>query len=275
MPKVTDYKSYFKEIAKKAGLDDDVIQKVIGSDDSFKAFTDGFKPLPDYSHDLDDVRNRTKTETATAKDAEYEDWHKKELVKFNEYVAGLDKLKKYEETFGPIDVNNPPDPNANRRGGGMTQEEIDKLIETKVQAIQAEMTSTFARRDSAVLDLLEVREFHMSKFKSGLDVKAFEAAWKEHPEWGGSLKIAYEKYVEPEVKKIETKAAEDRAEARYQEGVRDGYSRRSLPTDTAGKEFSPMFDRKPEVDKMSESDQERHSREAFFEGLRESNKQPA
>lgn len=274
MPKVTDYKSYFKDIAKKAGLTDEVIQQVLGSDDSFKAFTDGFKPLPDYSHDLDDVRNRTKTETATAKDAEYEDWHKKELAKFNEYVAGLDKLKKYEETFGPIDVNNPPDPNLDRtrRGTAMTQEEIDKLVETKLQTV---LTDTLARRDSAVLDLLEVREFHVSKFKSSLDVKAFESAWKEHPEWGGSLKIAYEKYVEPKVTELNNADVERRIAAAREEGVRDGYSRRSMPTDTAGKEFSPMFDRKPDLDKLSEGEAERHSREAFFEGLREGHKQPA
>lgn len=271
MPKVTDYKSYFKDIAKKAGLDDDVIQKVIGSDDSFKAFTDGFKPLPDYSHDLDDVRNRTKTE----KDAEYSDWHKKELVKFDEYVAGLDKLKKYEETFGPLDLSNPPNPDltrSNSRGGNMTQEEIDTLVDTKLKTV---LNDTLARRDSAVLDLIEVREFHMSKFKESLNVKAFEAAWKEHPEWGGSLKIAYEKYAEPEVKKLTDADVDRRIKEAREEGIRDGYSRRSLPTDTASKEFSPMFDRKPDVDKMSEQAQEQHSREAFFEGLRDGNKQPA
>lgn len=273
MPKVTDIKKYWRDTASKAGLDEADIKQVetmFDKPEALKAFTDGFKPLPDYSHDLDDVRNKTKTD----KDAEYADWYKKEQLKYNEWVSELDRLKKYEETFGPLDVTNPPDPNLDRTRGGktMTQEEIDKLVETKMQTV---MTDTLARRDAAVLDLLDVREFHMSKFKTGLDVKAFESAWKEHPEWGGSLKIAYEKYVEPKVKEITDADVERRVKEAREEGVRDGYSRRSLPTDTAGREFSPMFNRKEDVAKLDESAQEQHSREAFFEGLREQSKQPA
>ena len=171
MPKITEYKAYFKDIATKAGLKDDVIQQVIGSDETFKAFTDGFVPMSNYHSELDNVKNTTKTETekatAAAKDAEYADWHEKEKVKFNEYVQGLDKLKKYEEVFGPLDVNNPPDANKDKRGGSMDHDEINKLVEAKTQAI---LNDTLARRDSAVMDLLEARESHMSNFKTSLNV---------------------------------------------------------------------------------------------------------
>lgn len=273
MPKVTDIKAYWNEIAGKAGLSEEELKLVGGVLDNpkfAKAFTDNFKPLPDYSHDLDDVRAKTKAE----KDKEYDAWFKKEQEKYGEYVSGIDKLKKYEEIYGPIDPNNPPDANdlRNNRGGKMiSQEDIDKLVETKLTTV---LNDTLARRDSAVLDLLEIRETHMNTFKKSLDVKEFEKSWKEHPEWGGSMKQAYKEYVGPDLEKIKNEDIDARIKAAREEGIRDGYSRRSMPIDNANKQFSPMFDRNVNVDKMSEREQENHSRNAFFDGLREGVKQP-
>lgn len=268
MPKVQDIKAYTKDVFTKAGLGDDVLKQVLGAfddDKTLKAFTDSFKPLPDYSHDLDDVRSKTKAE----KDLEYKDWHEKELQKYNEYQASLDELNGYRQKFPNSNHANDPLPNESK---GMTQADIDKLVDAKMQTT---LNDVLSRRDSAVLDLLEVREFHMEKFKKSLDVKSFESAWKEHPEWGGSLKQAYKSFVEPEAKKAEEAEWNAKIDAKYQEGIRDGFSRKQLPTDHQSKTFSPMFDRKEEVGKLSDGDQERHSREAFFEGLREPSKQTA
>lgn len=269
MPKVNDIKAYWKEIATKAGLQGDDLQKVtsvIDNDQFAKVFSEGFKPLPDYSHDMDDVRSRTKAE----KDQEYKEWYDKEKVKYNEFVDGLNELDWYRKTYPR---NNETEKSGNSPGNKpMTQEDIDKLVDAKLQTT---LNDVLTRRDSAVLDLLEVREFHMGKFKKPLDVKSFESAWKEHPEWGGSLKVAYKSFVEPDVRKAEEEEWTAKAEKRYQEGVRDGYTRKSMPTDSQPKTFSPMFERNESVDKMSESEQERHSREAFFDGLRDSDKQPA
>ena len=268
MPKVNDIKAYWKEIATKAGLGEDELKQVTGvlDNDKFaKAFSDGFKPLPDYSHDLDDVRARAKAE----KDQEYKEWYEKEQQKYNDYLQGLDELKWYRQAYPR---NNNDSNHSNGEPKPLSQDEIDKLVDAKLKTV---LNETLTRRDSAVLDLLDVREFHMNKFKSPLDVKAFESAWKEHPEWGGSLKIAYKSFVEPEVKKIEEAEWTTKMEQRYQEGIRDGFSRKAVPTDHQPKTFSPLFDRKEDVSKMTESDQERHSREAFFEGLREPSKTAA
>jgi len=260
MPKVNDVKAYWREIAAKAGLGDDELKQVatvLDNEKFAKAFTEGFKPLPDYSHDLDEVRARAKAD----KDAEYKDWFDKEQKKYDEYMKGLAELDAYRKN------GNNPNPSGNSSGDKQwTQDDIDKLMDAKLNTV---LNETLARRDSAVLDLLEVREFHMQKFQKPLDVKAFESAWKEHPEWGGSLKLAYKSFVEPDVRKAEEVEWTAKAEARYQEGVRDGFSRRALPTDHQPKIFSPMFDRKDDVSKMSPDEQERHSREAFFQGLTE------
>src|SRR6266566_1001179 len=177
MPKVNDIKAYWKEIATKAGLGEDELKQVTGvlDNDKFaKAFSDGFKPLPDYSHDLDDVRARAKAE----KDQEYKEWYEKEQQKYNDYLQGLDELKWYRQAY-PRQNNDSNHQNGEPKP--LSQDEIDKLVDAKLKTV---LNETLTRRDSAVLDLLDVREFHMNKFKSPLDVKAFESAWKEHPEWG-------------------------------------------------------------------------------------------
>lgn len=263
MPKVNDLKAYYRDIAAKAGLSEDEQKQALALMDNDKfarAFSDGFKPLPDYSHDLDDVRTKAKAD----KDAEYQDWFAKEQQKYNEFVKGLDELDWYRKTYPR---NGSEDPNGK---GTLTQNDIDKLVDAKLATV---LNETLSRRDSAVLDLLDVREFHMGKFKQPLDVKAFEAAWKEHPEWGGSLRQAYKSFVEPEVQKANEAEWKAKADARYEEGVRDGFTRRQIPTDHQPKIFSPLYDRKEDVSKMTDNEQDRHSRESFFEGLREGNKQ--
>jgi len=262
MPKVQDLKQYYRELAQKAGLAEDVVKQVEAAFEN-KAFVDGFKPLPDYSHDLDDVRNRAKAE----KDEEYKDWYAKEQLKYNEYLAGLDRLKTYETKYGSLDVQHPPDPGRQPGGQVLSQEDIDKLVDAK-------LSNVLQARDSTYLDYLELREEHLSTFGKPLDRKAFEDAYRQHPEWG-SLRAAYKFWTEPEAEKLKEAKFKEEADRRYQEGVRDGFSRRAVPTDHQPKTFSPLFDRKEDVAKQSEGDQERHSREAFFEELRNDNKQPA
>ena len=270
MPKVADIKAYWRDIATKAGLGEDELKQVtavLDNDKFAKAFTDGFKPLPDYSHDLDNVRANTKAE----KDKEYDSWFKAEQTKYQEYVSGLDRLRAYESQFGPIE--NPTFNQNLNQGATMTKEEIDRIKAEMKAELDADINNRLSRRDRATLDLMDVRESHMSNFKKTLDVQEFEKAWAEHPEWGGSLKLAYSQYVAPEVEKfreVQVKADSDR---RYEEGVRDGFSRRAVPSDHQPKTFSPLFDRKEDVAKLGDHAQESHSREAFFEGLRDQ-KQP-
>src|SRR5215471_824980 len=120
MPKVNDIKAYWKEVANKAGLSEDEMKTVAGvlDNDKFaKAFNDGFKPLPDYSHDLDDVRNRTKAEGEQgAKDA-VQKYYESQKANFDEYLRVIDGYKKYQELYGEI---NNPNPSSNPPNGGTT-----------------------------------------------------------------------------------------------------------------------------------------------------------
>ena len=256
MPKVSDIKAYTRDVFAKAGLGDDVLKQVLGvfdDDKALKAFAESFKPLPDYSHDLDDVRSKAEAK----KDEEYKEWYAKEQLKYQEYVNGLAELEALRKNSG--------NPNG-REGTQMTQAEIDKLVEAK---LQASLESVLSRRDQAYLSFRDADFDHMRRFSKPMDRVAFEKSWKEHPEWGGDLYNAYEKWIQPEVEKKREEEFNAKLEQKYQEGIRDGFSRRQVPTDHQPKEFSPFFDRKEDVAKLGEREQETHSREAFFAGLKE------
>lgn len=264
MPKVQDLKTYWSELARKNNLSDEDVRPILEAmdkDNIRKAFTDNFKPLPDYSHDLDEVRNKAKQE----KDEEYAAWYQQEQEKYRQYQAAIDALGQYEARYGRLDAQQEQQfvQQQMQQSGGpvITKDDIERLLEERLK-------DTLSRRDTAYMDLLEIREQHMTTFKKPLNVKEFEDTWRQHPEWGNSMRAAYQLYTAPETEKIQKAEFDAQMEKRYQEGVRDGFSRRSLPADNGSKEFSPFFDQKEDVLKMGARDQERHSREAFFEGLR-------
>jgi hypothetical protein len=265
MPKVADLKAYYRQMAVDAGFDEEKIKQVTAfmEDEKFaKVFTEKFKPLPDYSHDLDEVVAKTKAN----KDKEYADWYQKELDVYNANLAGIEKLKAYEAKYGKLDDTQTREfLNDQNRGGNMlTKEDIEKL---KTQW-ETEMSTKLNNYGTASLEYAEAREDHLSRFRKPLDRKAFEAAYKEHPEWG-TLENAYKNFIAPELDKQREADAKAEADRRYEEGVHDGASRRAVPSDSQPRSFSPMFDKDVKIEKMSEAEQEQLSRNSFFEGLAE------
>src|SRR5258708_5341936 len=99
MPKVTDLKAYWSELAKKNGIDDETLKPILEAmekENVRKAMEAGFRPQPDYSADLDAVRDRTKKE----KDDQYQTWYDEEQKKYAEYVAKIGLVDEYEKRFG-------------------------------------------------------------------------------------------------------------------------------------------------------------------------------
>ena len=255
-------KDYWKEIAPKAGLTAEQIQQVEGllADPAVgKVFEEKFKTLSDYSRDLDATRDRVAKET----EQKFKDWYDKEVAKpWNSMKTKAELVEKYQKLYGDLDDDGGGNGNTPTGKSGLSKEEVAELLKT-------ELETRFTQRDSAVLDLLEVREQHMTTFKKGLNVKEFESAWKEHPEWGNSMKMAYEKFVEPQVTELKKKETDEYINTEVEKRVADLASRRGLPLDNGHKEFSPLFDRKADIGKLGEQEQEHHSREQFVKGFAE------
>lgn len=255
MAKVNDLKAYYKELASKYQIDAEtakVLEEALGKDAVLKMFSEGFKPLPDYSADLDATRDRTKTEIEN----QYKDWYAKEQAKYNEYVRIVDEYKQLKERIGNDNGN---DGDLNKGNGILTREEILQLLDNQ-------LSSRMSARDANTLDYLEIRERHMSDFRKPLDRRSFEDFWKAHPEYAG-MTAAYDAFIAPEKQKLIDADFESKLKAKYEEGIRDGASRRSTPLHLGQREFSPLLDQKPDVLKMGEREQDQHSRSAFFETL--------
>lgn len=263
MGKINDLKAYWKEQAVKAGLDAETLKQaepLLDNPAYLKALTDGFKPLPDYSADLDATRDRAAKDT----EAKYKAWFDQEQLKYQQYTKVLDDYAKYVEIHGPLDSGGGGGANGGGGGGGnngggagsdrgnvLTREEVDRLLQ---------------QRDANALDYMEIRERHLSDFKKPLDRKSFEGYWKEHPEYA-SMSAAYDSFVRPEVDKAKDATYQDQLKSKYEEGLRDGASRRNLPTSTGSREFSPLLDQNQDVLKLDERGQDQHSRKSFFEAF--------
>ena len=264
-----DLKAYWKEIAGKAGLSAEELaqgEALLGNANVAKAFEQGFKPLPDYSRDLDSVRDRTRKELEDkhkSEIAKWEEYSAKQEPKYQEYLKGLTKLQQYETLYGPLE-------------GGQRyrddQQRGDMLTKTEVQAMLKEQFDQLAaqqrQREAGYLDYFDISRDYERTFKKPFSQEAFQKFMEERPDLkGAGMRLAYKEFVGPDAEKAREAEWQAKMDAKYQEGIRDGASRKVTPTGHSPKTFSPLLDRKTEVAKLGDFEQERHSREAFLTAL--------
>jgi len=260
---IEEAQKHFTKLAEEAGLGKEETQAVLKvmENEKFRGgVSSGYKRHEDYSREMDALRTE-KQRLAT--------WYQnEELPKFQQYQAGLEKLKRYEETYGEISddgLNNGRggvgDRNGNRKGDmsgswSVSKEELDRLVEEKLK-----------QRDGAYVGLtktaVRISSDYMRRFKDTLDVDAVE---KLALDKGLPLDQAYKEYIAPkEQAALEARHKEDIEKAKA-EAIRDYQSRLKLPIDTKPKEAHPFFDRKSPVEGKTELDQDRNSKDAFMQG---------
>lgn len=264
-----DLKAYWKEIAGKAGLSAEELaqgEALLGNANVAKAFEQGFKPLPDYSRDLDSVRDKTRKELEDKHKtdlAKWEEYAAKQEPKYQEYLKGLTKLQQYQTLYGELEGDRRYQDD---RGKG------DMLTKAEVQAMLKEQFDQLAvaqrQREAGYLDYFDISRDYERTFKKPFSQEAFQKFMEERQDLkGAGMKLAYKEFVGPDAQAAKDAEWQAKMDARYQEGIRDGASRKVTPTGHSPKTFSPLLDRKTEVAKMGEFEQERHSREAFLNAL--------
>ena len=102
MAKIDDYKTYFAELAKRAGLTEEQAKPVLealSNEAIHKVFRDGFKALPDYSYDLDQVRDTTRTSAVAEAKKFYDDWFReKGEPAYLQHKKVADEYAEYQRT---------------------------------------------------------------------------------------------------------------------------------------------------------------------------------
>ena len=166
---MADMKLYWQELAKKAGLPEEkakAVLEALGDEAVAKAFNEGFKALPDYSRDLDRVRDETKASTAATVKGEYDKWYQETaLPAYQANLQGVETLKKYQATYGPLD-----DAAANAASNGnrpnpdvLTKKEFEEALRSRDQ-MYVNLTKTATR----------IATDYYHRFKEPLDVDAVE-----------------------------------------------------------------------------------------------------
>ena len=264
-----DLKAYWKEIAGKAGLSAEEaaqVEGLLGNANVAKAFEQGFKALPDYSRDLDSVRDRTRKELEDkhkADVAKWEEYAAKQEPKYQEYLKGLTKLQQYQTLYGELDgTTRYRDDRAT--GETLTKAEVQAMLKEQFDQLAAQQR----QREAGYLDYFDISRDYERTFKKPFQQEAFQKFMEERPDLkGAGMRLAYKEFVGPDAEKVREAEWQAKMDARYQEGIRDGASRKVAPTGHTPKTFSPLLDRKTDVAKMGDFEQERHSREAFLNAL--------
>jgi hypothetical protein len=261
--KVQDLKAYWSEIARKAGIPEDkaaAISDALGDESVQKAFRDGFRAMPDYSSDMDSVRDKTRAETSEAVKAYYDKWYQTEALpilkgKEKEAADARAAVDQYRQLYGDIDAS------GNGKGNHQIATPADVLTKTEFQEFMR-------AREQAEINVLKAglnaASHHMHVFGKPLDV---DAVLKTANEKGLTFEQAYQTYIAPELeKKTSTQHAEEIKRAR-EEGARDERSRLKIPVDAGPKELHPFFDREKDPTKVASTDRDKMN--AFLEGWHE------
>jgi len=261
MAKVDDYKTYWLDVAAKAGIPEDkakAIAEHLGDEAIAKAFKQNFKALPDYSYDLDQVRDRTKADTtaeATAKaKAFYDDWWKNTgEPAYLESVRVADDYRKYRELYG--DLNNDGSNNGKPTPPSFSREDADKMIAERLAA-----------HDAAYVGLtkgaMKIAVQHFKDYGEVLNPDELEKFANENKL--GDLNSAYEAYVKPRAEEKAKEKHEAELAAAREEGAREALSRHKLPADSKPREYVNPFLSTTEVPK--DTNPEAFSRDSFMEG---------
>jgi len=257
-----DLKAYWQELAKKANLPEDKAKAVfeaLGDEAVEKVFKDGFRPMPDYSRDMDSVRDRTRAETSEAVKAYYDKWYSTEALpvltrkekEASDYKASLDQ---YRQLYGDIDGQG----NGNRQIATPTGDFLSK----------SEFTDYMRQREQAEINVLKAglnaASHHMHVFNKPLDV---DAVLRTANEKGLTFEQAYESYIKPELEKKTSSEFDAKLKLAREEGARDALSRHKIPVDAGPREMHPFFDREKDPGKTANTD--RGKLDAFLEGWHE------
>jgi hypothetical protein len=262
---VADLQAYWQELAKKANLPEDkakLVSDALADETVQRTFRNGFRAMPDYSRDMDSVRDRTRAETSEAVKAYYDKWYQSEALpvltrkeqEAANYKAAVDQ---YRQLYGDIDGNangNGQRQIATPSGDFLSKSEFQEFMRAREQA---EINVLKAGLNAA--------SHHMHVFGKPLDV---DAVLRTANEKGLTFDQAYQSYVAPELeKRTKDQHAEELKRAR-EEGARDERSRMKIPVDSGPRELHPFFDRET-TDPTKPAPTERDSMAAFIEGWHE------
>ena len=257
-------KAYALKIAKESGMDEATTTQIAAAFDNDKFFN-GFVPRPEVDRALDSERGKYRDVHARNEYLEKE-WLPSAKQAESQAKSIVAKYNKYVQTYGDIDESDPASVRSAAMNTGMTEDKIRELL-------SRELGTALSARDQATLDLMEIREDYMERFKKRLPMKDFERQVAEARKTGNndSLSAIYRDWVAPELDKMTPhRFSDDELKARdkrlAEDAVKDFASRNRVPVDARPREAHMLLDNaklRAEKDKANGSAQS--GRDAFLE----------
>lgn len=259
-------KAYALQVLKESGVADEAATQIASAFDNDKFFN-GFVPRPEVDRALSSEQQKYTTYKQRNEYLEKE-WFPSAKRNEESARAILTKFQKYQELYGEIDEN---DPAAVRRAAtatGLTKEQVAEMLQ-----------DTLASRDRATLDLMEIREDYMDRFKKRLPMKDFEKHVEEARRAGSndSVSALYRDWIAPEIEKAAPHRFSDadlaaRDKRIREEAEKDLASRRSTPTDTRRREPHLLLDAaRLKAEREKANGAAKSGREAFLEVIDDPN----
>ena len=251
-----DLRAYWQEIATKNGLDADTISAMdaaLGNADVVKAFKQAFVAVPDYHSRLDEVKAEY-----TGHKEELDRWYANEArPAYEANLTGIEKLRQYEATYGPIESGDATRAQAQDLGF-KNKADLDKYLDDRFRSERAGYIGISKAIPKMSVD-------YYSRFKEVLDPDEVE---KISVQKGLPPDLAYKEYIAPRVEAQQKESYEKAIKEAREQGAREALSSRSIPIDSTPRESAPFFERTAakEAANVSEVDQDRASRSAFLEG---------
>lgn len=251
-------KQYALRVLKESGVADDAATQIASAFDNDKFFN-GFVPRPEVDRALS-LEQQKYDQFKTRNEYLEKEWLPQAKQAYEKNVAGIKTLEKYQELYGPIDQS---DPAALRRAAaatGITKEEVAETLKQEL-----------ASRDRATLDLMDIREEHLDRFKKRLPIKEFEKhveSLQRSGEYVG-IRAAYKDWIEPQVEaQTPHRFSEADLAARdkriREEAEKDFASRHKVPLDTRQREPHLLLDA-ARLKKENTSNDTKSGRDAFLE----------
>lgn len=202
----------FADMAKAAGWTTEQVTLALATD-AGKELNNGYVRHAEYSSALDKARN---LEGEAAKAKQWEGWWKENSPRIQNLQTEHATLKERLKQAGYTDLQAETTATAQTgAGAGLTMEQVQQL---------------FTQRDnnysSLLRDTMSILSEHDSARLGRLDVPALEKIAQEKQL---TLKGAYDQFIAPKVKELETKDLEARITREREEAVKDYASRNNLP----------------------------------------------
>lgn len=237
---------YFKSLAQNAGLDEAStagVLKALENEQFANGVADGVMRQDEYSRNMDGLRS---------KGEELDKWYNETaLPAYRTNLEGIERLRKYETTYGELDVASPANTNSS-----VSADDIMKQVDERLRARDAAFVSLQK-------DLSDITFDYYQRFGQKLDLNEVEALAQKT---GLPARLAYKEYIDPKVKEQEKTAFETKLKEAREEGYRDAVSKHHLPVDSTQREYSPFFDRTEPKQPQTELEQDRAARSAFMDG---------